>query len=227
MNMADANNINNQQENADDNRQERFKELKKLLGQQESRIQNLQATAFQLANYYFVFQGVVLAAISNTTSLTCSDSWFIFTLSLFAATLNIFALFSIGSKYVRAMDLHDQTWFEYNYTARMLSTRPRPLEFTGVFSPGENDQNLQQEPRVLNEINGPWRDGFSVGRRYAVLSACMLFFIGFTAVTLSGPWLIICKHDHQQQRKHYVPYGDHMDCLKLCNGSRCMIFCRD
>lgn len=214
---------NNQDGNANNQiDQERYKELEKLIGVQESRIQNLQTSAFQLANYYFIFQGVVLAAISNTTSLTCSDSWFIFTLSLLAAILNLFALFSIGSKYIRAMDLHEQTWSEFN--ASMLSLRnqtgPESLEFTGAFSPGNSNHRTDQ--RIFH-ANRQWRDHFSQRRRYVVLGVCMVLFLAFTGVTLSGPWRVICKHDNH--RKH--PYGNMDHCLKLCNGSRCMTFCQD
>ncbi|PIN13563.1 hypothetical protein CDL12_13798 [Handroanthus impetiginosus] len=189
------------------NIQERFKELQKLIGEQESRIQNLQSSSFQLANYYFVFQGVILAAISNTTSLTCKDAWYIFTLSLLAATLNIFALFSIGTKYIRAMNLHDQTWSEYNSVASLVSARNQnraePLEFG-------NDDNRNQ------------RDSFSQRRRYVVLAACMFLFLAFAGVTLSGPRRVTCKHDEQRNQS-----CSDTNCLKLCHGSKCMIFCHN
>ncbi|KAK4420048.1 hypothetical protein Salat_2417700 [Sesamum alatum] len=147
-----------------------------------------------------------------------------FSPSLLAATLNLFALFSIGSKYVRAMGLHDQTWSEYNYTARILNqTGSQPLEFSGFFSPG-NNYIIQQQQQMANADDRQWRDRFTQRRRYAVLGVCMVLFIAFTGVTLSGPWHVTCKHD-RQQRKHPHPYDD-MDCLKFCDGPKCLIFCQ-
>lgn len=49
----------------------------------EDRVLKLEATVFQLANYNFVFQGVILSAvISGSSTLTYHFVWFPFTLSL-------------------------------------------------------------------------------------------------------------------------------------------------
>ncbi|KAJ0031457.1 hypothetical protein Pint_12732 [Pistacia integerrima] len=77
--------------------EKRLEELKSIIREQESRLHHLQSIAFQLANYYFVFQGVILTAICDgSTSLSCSDRWFLFTVSLLAATLNLLLRFLVA-----------------------------------------------------------------------------------------------------------------------------------
>lgn len=201
---------------------ERYNELEKLIGNQEIRIQSLQSGALQLANYFFVFQGVIVAAISNTNNLTCSDAWFTFSLSLLAALLNLLALLSIASKYVRAMDLHDQTWSDYNRTAGSLyregEDRPESAKFTRAFSPAVRSNNPNP--------NLQWRDRFAQRRRYVVLAICMVLFVAFTVVTLVGSWVITCKRDRRLAENR--SRGPGSDCLRVCDESgRCMFFCRN
>ncbi|KAJ0031454.1 hypothetical protein Pint_12731 [Pistacia integerrima] len=95
--------------------EKRLEELKATIKENEGRLQNLQSTAFQLANYYFVFQGVILTAICNgVTSLRCSDRWFLFTVSLLATILNLVALCIKGLKYLRTKTQQDENWCECN-----------------------------------------------------------------------------------------------------------------
>ncbi|KAK1550631.1 hypothetical protein Q3G72_022242 [Acer saccharum] len=92
--------------------EKKFEEVRKIIAEQETRLQNLQSTGFQLANYYFVFQGVILTASCNgSTSIKCSDRWFLFTVSLLAAVLNLVALLIIGLKYNRTIEQQDKNCF--------------------------------------------------------------------------------------------------------------------
>ncbi|KAK1550514.1 hypothetical protein Q3G72_020333 [Acer saccharum] len=101
--------------------EKKFEEVKKIIEEQEDRLQKLQSTGFQLANYYFVFQGVILTASCNgTTSLKCKDRWFLFTVSLLAAVLNLVALVIIGLKYCRTIELQEHNRCEFNEIARRL-----------------------------------------------------------------------------------------------------------
>lgn len=205
--------------------------LKKLLGEQDGRIQNLQSSAFQLANYYFVFQGVVFAAISNTTTLTCSDAWFVFVISLVAAVLNIVALFFISRSYIRAKDTYDETWSECNKLGLLLENT----------NTSQNDNNAAQSeltssPLISGESSQKQSPTNGAGRteditqqnsgarrkRYAVMAVCMALLLLFTVVVLSGPWVIICKHD--KSRRDIIK-RDKSNCVKLCNGYTCMLFC--
>ena len=87
------------------------KELERLVKQKEelsaviqkidTPLNNLQSSAFALANYYFVFQGVILTIICNgAKNLKPSDYWFLFTLSILEILLNLFALIKTGIKYI-------------------------------------------------------------------------------------------------------------------------------
>ena len=67
---------------------------------QKLHCRNRKGIAFQLANNYLVFQGVILTVLYNgSIALRCSNHWFLATLPVIAATLNLAALVSIGSKY--------------------------------------------------------------------------------------------------------------------------------
>ena len=58
-------------------------ELSAVIQKIDTRLNNLQSSAFALANYYFVFQGVILTIICNgAKNLKPSDCWFLFTLSI-------------------------------------------------------------------------------------------------------------------------------------------------
>ncbi|KAL2525496.1 Uncharacterized protein Adt_10550 [Abeliophyllum distichum] len=71
----------------------------------EEEIPDLRKEAFQLANYYFVFQGVILTAIySPPTKHKCDYRWIPFSLSLVAGILNLSALSSIAFKYKSILD---------------------------------------------------------------------------------------------------------------------------
>ncbi|KAL2547950.1 uncharacterized protein Fot_09480 [Forsythia ovata] len=75
-------------------------------------IPDLRKEAFQLANYYFVFQGVILTAIySPPTKHKCQYRWIPFTLSLLAGILNLSALFAIAVKYKSILDEKDAKLF--------------------------------------------------------------------------------------------------------------------
>ena len=75
--------------------------LKAIIQKIDTRLNNLQSSAFTLANYYFVFQGVILTIICNgAKNLKPSDRWFLFTISILAVLLNLFVLIKIGIKYI-------------------------------------------------------------------------------------------------------------------------------
>lgn len=72
--------------------------------EREERIRHLEKEAFQLANYYFVFQGVIFTSFYHVPHLTCNYHWFPFSLSLLAGLLNFFALLRIAMRYKSALD---------------------------------------------------------------------------------------------------------------------------
>lgn len=89
-----------------ENIEKRKEELRTIFENQSDRVNHLQKSAFTLANYYFVFQGVILGGIANAR---CSDRWFFFSLSLIAAILNLFSLIVIGGNYKRSLVHRDNT----------------------------------------------------------------------------------------------------------------------
>ena len=98
------------------------KELERLVKQKEElsaviqkidmRLNNLQSSAFALANYYVVFQGVILTIICNgAKNLKPSDRWFLFTISILAVLLNLSALIKAGIKYIENKGTREIFWF--------------------------------------------------------------------------------------------------------------------
>ena len=101
------------------------KELERLVKQKEelsaviqkidTPLNNLQSSAFTLANYYFVFQGVILTIICNgAKNLKPSDRWFLFTISILAVLLNLFVLIKTGIKYIENKGTREIFWFRCN-----------------------------------------------------------------------------------------------------------------
>ncbi|KAF3967904.1 hypothetical protein CMV_008154 [Castanea mollissima] len=83
-------------------------ELSAIIEKQETRLNNLQSSAFGLANYYFVFQGVILTIICNgAKNLKPSDRWFLFTISILAVLVNLIALIKTGIKYIETIGSRD------------------------------------------------------------------------------------------------------------------------
>ena len=67
-------------------------ELSAVIQKIDTRLNNLQSSAFALANYYVVFQGVILTIICNgAKNLKPSDRWFLFTISILVVLLNLCA----------------------------------------------------------------------------------------------------------------------------------------
>lgn len=84
----------------------------------EDRVLKLEATVFQLANYNFVFQGVILSAvISGSSTLTYHFVWFPFTLSLIATLINLATLIRIAARYTEYLEkLDDKIYMCYKNT---------------------------------------------------------------------------------------------------------------
>lgn len=182
-----------------------MEKLKLIIEEQDKRLHELQAMAFQLANYYFVFQGVILVVLSNgTTSLRCQDSWFLFTLSLLAATLNFIALCNVAQKYRRILARRDENWFEYfDLDNRNLS---------------EDDQTNN-----ISSSDSLKEDSFTEAIRTLMLVLCMLGFIIFACITLYGCYTMFCREDICRNQYHDCTSDDKT--IKLCDGGKCIKLC--
>ncbi|KAL0330099.1 UNVERIFIED_CONTAM: hypothetical protein Sradi_4996600 [Sesamum radiatum] len=89
--------------------------LEEEIDKKEEQILKMEASVFQLANYYFVFQGVILTAIikGSSSSLNCNHFWLPFSMSLVGAILNLCTLFTIANKYMESLDDLDERTLEY------------------------------------------------------------------------------------------------------------------
>ena len=90
----------------------RKEELSAVIQKIDRHLNNLQSSAFALANYYFVFQRVILTIICNgAKNLKPSDRWFLFTISILAVLLNLFVLIKTGIKYIENKGTREIFWF--------------------------------------------------------------------------------------------------------------------
>lgn len=139
-----------------------------------AQIQRLEDSVFQLANYYFIFQGVVLSAVwtssgdSSTSSIKCNHVWLPLTLSSIAAVLNFVSLFKISFKYMRTLDMLDED----------------NKDLCKKLYPQSND------PLHMQMANRQWWEKFL---RRVMLAGSMILFLAFASVNLAGTWLITCR----------------------------------
>ncbi|PIN13567.1 hypothetical protein CDL12_13802 [Handroanthus impetiginosus] len=144
-------------------------------------MRHLQKEAFQLANYYFVFQGVIFTAFYNMPSpIKCEYHWVPFTLSFLAGFLNLCALSTIACKYKSTLDDIDKI-----ATRGARNHQGRSSSGSGTHDnqmPVAESRNRDDSIAVKCERN--WRLVYVAG--------CMSLFIGFFVVTLIGCWKITC-----------------------------------
>ncbi|KAF5951152.1 hypothetical protein HYC85_009096 [Camellia sinensis] len=181
---------------------------------QDDKIEKLQTTAFQLANFYFIFQGVVFTVISNaSSSLKCRDWWFPFTLSFISSVLNLFALLVIAIKYKKSIDIQEENLVDYEVYKLNLS-QPRRDQRTSE----DNNGNFNTRKQLT-------ADPFTKLQRTVYLYSCMILFIGFSVLTLFGCWWIRCReNDHFNKKIHGGGGGDN-NCVKLCDTGKCIRVC--
>ncbi|KAL7166210.1 hypothetical protein ACSBR2_036987 [Camellia fascicularis] len=205
----------NQNETNEEER--KMKEMRTTIEKQEDRIQKLQSTAFQLANFYFIFQGVIFTVISNgNSSLRCKDWWFPLILSLIAASLNLCALLMIGVKYKRSLEQQDLNWCDYEQHEKI-----RLEQRSGHPQTSSSNNNNNGNTRI--QLN---RDPFTKHQRNAYLFLCMSLFIGFSLLTFVGCWMILCKGGNEFKKlKGAAAVDDDDECVMLCDGGKCIRVC--
>ncbi len=150
--------------------------LNAIIDKQDKRLNDLQSSAFSLANSYFVFQGVILTIVCNgAQNLKPSDRWFLLTLSILAVLVNLFALIQIGIKYIDTKA--EQEFFIYarNDAEKQISE----LDSTHVEG-HEKAEKLKQ--LLIKDIH------YKKHKRYFHLAIYIIIFLGFAAVVLVGCW---------------------------------------
>ncbi len=69
--------------------EKQFKALQYWRLQTKSRLQDARLEVYQWVGFYSVFQGVVVTAVTLSTTLGCRQSWFLTSLSLIASIVTI------------------------------------------------------------------------------------------------------------------------------------------
>ncbi|KAL9177197.1 hypothetical protein ABFS82_01G043500 [Erythranthe guttata] len=140
--------------------------LERKIEEKEEQILKMEASVFQLANYYFVFQGVMLTAIINGSSSTlkCRHFWLPFCLSLIGAVLNIGTLLTIADKYKEALiQLDERTLIFYQHVY--------PKTFKRM--------------HIENRKKKTWRN--------TIMVISMILFFLFALLNLIASWIIPCR----------------------------------
>ena len=183
------------------------KEMKQYIDELDKRIANLQSTAFTLANYFFVFQGVIITIISNSSRVVLRDShrWFPFTLCILAVVLNLSALITIGRKYFQAKA--QQTKF-LHMSDRMEQKRMEKL--------------LLHFTTPESSSDGTYGDRMKKFESYLVLGISTIFFLAFSAIVLTGCWKFL---NPEGEIGHNLPNND--KCTRLCGNTNCISICTE
>ncbi|XP_021830187.1 uncharacterized protein LOC110770368 [Prunus avium] len=223
-----------------ENMEKRKQELLTTIEKQDDKVHQLQTSAFNLANYYFVFQGIILGAIvTATNALRCSDRWFLFSLSLIAAILNLVSLLVIGSNYKRSVMQRHQTKSELIELESDLSKlecspsdqglKTKILTYwdtTNIQHPEVASQNpttveIKGEPevkhrrRVIPVVTNHLREFYFV--------LCMGIFIIFAVIVVVGCWTLPCKKT--LQCTPLISNANDDKCIRVCEGAKCMSIC--
>ncbi|ONI34239.1 hypothetical protein PRUPE_1G470100 [Prunus persica] len=227
-----------------ENMEKRKEELQATIEKQDDRVNHLQTSAFNLANYYFVFQGILLGAIvTATTALRCSDRWFLFGLSLIAAILNLVSLLVIGGNYKRSVMQRHQSKIERNKLESdlaKLETSPSDhglksdilsywtstkIEASGqVASQDLATVEIKDEPEQRQIRKGvvPVDNQHKQLRDFYFL-LCMALFVCFSVIVIVGCWTIPCKKALQC----IPPISSNDNCIRVCEGGKCMSMCTE
>ena len=117
-------------------------ELKKKLADLDTLLNNLRSSAFQLENYYFVFQGVILTIVcyGSETALKKSDRWYLFTLSILAVVPNSAALIKTGIRYIENQANQDVVLLNIDHVFRHI------VRLQGIFNSTEPNRNFSFIP---------------------------------------------------------------------------------
>ncbi|KAL3523258.1 hypothetical protein ACH5RR_016092 [Cinchona calisaya] len=145
-------------------------ELSESIEKHKDRIQTLETTVFQLANYYLVFQGVFFTAVFNGSShIKCRFRYLAFSLSLIAAFLNLIALIVVAWKHqdlLKELDAKEKEW--NSLVCAIVNLKPK-----------ENEPD--------------WKRNL----RFVLLILAMSSLALFAGFNLHGTWKILCYENQQ------------------------------
>ncbi|GMY20192.1 ATP-dependent RNA helicase ddx56 [Fagus crenata] len=149
------------------------------IAEQDKFLNDIQSSAFSVANCYFVFQGVILTIVCNgSQNLKPSNRWFLLTLSILAVLVNLFALIQIGIKYI-----DNKTKLVF-FISKLNDVRKQIWELGLTLEEGipcdEKDKKSKQlKIKYINKEKH---------KHYFYLAIYIIIFLGFAAVVLVGCW---------------------------------------
>ncbi|GMY20198.1 ATP-dependent RNA helicase ddx56 [Fagus crenata] len=165
--------------------EKREKNLIAIIAKHDKRLNDLQSSAFSLANYYFVFQGVILTIVCNgAQNLKPSNRWFLLTLSILAVLVNSCALIQNGIKYI-----------ETKASQERFSSRLNGLTLEEGIPCDEKDKNSGQS-KIEDYIK------YKRNKRYFYLAIYIIIFLGFAAVVLVGCWKFLGNQNEQGYNRY-------------------------
>lgn len=139
------------------NKKEKLKkqknEIQTIINEQERRLSSLQSNGFSLANFFLVFQGVILAAVANGSSVfTCLECWLLIGVSALAVCPNLASLYLIGQEYIATITQQDASQDQCSTLKPKLESLQLPT--SGGTSPQVQAQFFQ--PLVLWAFPSSW-----------------------------------------------------------------------
>eukprot|EP00262_Sarcandra_glabra_P001387 TRINITY_DN1148_c0_g3_i1.p1 TRINITY_DN1148_c0_g3~~TRINITY_DN1148_c0_g3_i1.p1 ORF type:complete len:215 (-),score=18.06 TRINITY_DN1148_c0_g3_i1:189-794(-) len=158
------------------------KEFGNINDRQERRVLVLETKLYNLANFYLVFQGVVLTAISQASSLKCDKWWIPFLLSLMTALLNGSAFAYTFIKCVRT-----KKQLEINQSERRLFQQ----YIESLENGRSNSVNWEQLNKEYTELKGVTPD-HSKWRNIIAIIFIVIFFAAFTILMLVACRAVLC-----------------------------------
>jgi len=171
---------------------EEIKASQEVTEKQEARLSQLQLNGFNLANYYFVFQGVILTTLcSGETFLKCSDSWFLATLSGIAAAVNLFGLVLIGVKYIRIYTQQAKYFSNCNWLhLKQMNIRDQQRKLEDK----TKDQPQQGKPEVKSK-NQPVVniDRNEIIKLWVCFLLCIVAFLAFAIIVIVNCKIFLCR----------------------------------
>ena len=175
--------------------EKRSEKLTARIAEQDKFLNDIQSSAFSLANYYFVFQGVILTIVCNgAQNLKPSNRWFLLTLSILAVLVNSFALIQIGIKYINAKALKEIFFSKLYAVDNKIRELGLTLEEGIPCDEKDKDKNITLEEGIPSDEKDKKSKHLKIDinnikhEHYLYLAIYIIIFLGFAAVVLVGCW---------------------------------------
>ncbi|KAL6345026.1 hypothetical protein AAG906_007757 [Vitis piasezkii] len=180
-------------ENQIKEQEKKVEEMRSIVEKQEKRIQSLQSNTFKLANFYFVFQGVILTAISGLK---------------YTRTLS--------QQHENQLEYQDAFQQLHNLrTSHVQSQTPVP---SNSENPPSVPSNSESQLTSTNSVEQN-KDHFTEAKHYLVFVICFILFVAFLCVTMISCWKILCGGDECENLpddEKCINLCDGAKCIRVC-----------